>query len=203
MPTRTCSREQELTVRILLINIQTQGGSETTDGVLTIRQEFCGPLINTGLRIKATEHNIHGVPRLNRWFIDHQQRGVAISDMITPMLKKSSAQALRLGGLLYRVRQPGGLIVDPERVQQAMSIVDCLFGETELFHRGDGDLVDQLMDRIRTMGGEVTWERLRAKGLNRWLKENAKTRHFSEAVSNLLANDEGGLVKTKPLTWRR
>ena len=140
----------------------------------------------------------------NRWFIDHQQRGVAISDnVITPMLKKSSAQALRLGGLLYRVRQPGGLIVDPERVQQAMSIVDCLFGETELFHRGDGDLVDQLMDRIRTMGGEVTWERLRAKGLNRWLKENAKTRHFSEAVSNLLANDEGGLVKTKPLTWRR
>ena len=140
----------------------------------------------------------------NRWFIDHQQRGVAIGDnVITPMLKKSSAQALRLGGLLYRVRQPGGLIVDPERVKQAMSIVDCLFGGTELFHRGDGDLVDQLMDRIRTMGGEVTWERLRAKGLNRWLKENAKTRHFSEAVSNLISNDEGGLVKTKPLTWRR
>ena len=104
----------------------------------------------------------------NRWFIDHQQRGVAIGDNeITPMLKKSSAQALRLGGLLYRVRQPGGLIIDPERVQQAMSIVDCLFGKTELLHRGDGDLVDQLMDRIRTMGGEVTWERLRAKGLNR------------------------------------
>jgi len=137
---------------------------------------------------------LQGRLMFNRWFIDHQQRGVAIGDnVITPMLKKSSAQALRLGGL----------IVDPERVQQAMSIVDCLFGETELFHRGDGDLVDQLMDRIRTMGGEVTWERLRAKGLNRWLKENAKTRHFSEAVSNLLANDEGGLVKTKPLTWRR
>ena len=67
MPTQTCSRNQELTVRILLIDIQTQGGSEITDGVLTIRQEFCGPLINTGLRIKATEHNIHGVPRLNRW----------------------------------------------------------------------------------------------------------------------------------------
>ena len=140
----------------------------------------------------------------NRWFIDHQQRGVAIGDnVITPMLKKSSAQALRLGGLLYRVRQPGGLIVDPERVQQAMSIIDCLVAETERFHQGDGDLIDQLMERIRTMGGEVTWERLSAKGLNRWLKENAKTRHFSEAVSNLLANDEGGLVKTKPLTWRR
>ena len=38
---QTCSRNQELTVRILLINIQTQGGSEITDGVLTIRQEFC------------------------------------------------------------------------------------------------------------------------------------------------------------------
>ena len=30
-----------------------------------------------------------------------------------------------------------------------MSIVDCLFAETERFHQGDGDLVDQLMDRIR------------------------------------------------------
>ena len=56
MPTQTCSRKQELTVRILLINIQTQGGAKITDGVLTIRQEFCGPLINTGLRIKATEN---------------------------------------------------------------------------------------------------------------------------------------------------
>ena len=67
MPTQTCSRKQELTVRILLIHIQTQGGAEITDGVLTIRQEFCGPLINTGLRIKPTKNNIHGLPRLNRW----------------------------------------------------------------------------------------------------------------------------------------
>ena len=140
----------------------------------------------------------------NRWFIDHQQRGFAIGDnVITPMLKKSSAQALRLGGLLYRVRQPGGLIVDPERVQQAMSIVDCLFAETERFHQGDGDLIDQLMDRIRGFGGEVTWERLRGKGLNRWLKANARARHFGEAVSNLIANAEGELVNTTPLTWRR
>ena len=67
MPTQTCSRNQELTVRILLINIQTQGGAEITDGVLTIHQEFCGPLINTGLWVKATENNIHGMPRLKRW----------------------------------------------------------------------------------------------------------------------------------------
>ena len=124
-------------------------------------------------------------------------------NVITPMLKKSSAQALRLGGLLYRVRQPGGLIVDPERVQQAMSVVDCVFGETERFHQGDGDLIDQLMDRIRGLGGEVTWELLRAKHLNRWLKANARARHFGEAVSNLIANAEGELVNTTPLTWRR
>ena len=138
----------------------------------------------------------------NRWFVDHQTRAVAIGDnVITPMLKKSSAQALRLGGLLYRVRQPGGLIVEPERIQQAMSIVDCVFAETERFHQGDGDLVDQLMDRIRKLGGEVNWERLRAKGLDRRLKAEARARHFGEAVSNLIANAEGELVKTKPLTW--
>ena len=84
-----------------------------------------------------------------------------------------------------------------------MEVIDCLFAETELFHRGDGDLVGQLMDRIRTIGGEVTWDRLRRKGLNRSLKAKAKARHFSEAVSNLLANAEGELVKTSPLTWRR
>ena len=75
----------------------------------------------------------------NRWFVDHQTRAVAIGDnVITPMLKKSSAQALRLGGLLYKVRQRDGLVIDAERIQQAMSIVDCLFAETERFHQGDG-----------------------------------------------------------------
>ena len=41
MPTQTCSRDQELTVWIPLVNIQTQGGPEITNGVLTIRKEFC------------------------------------------------------------------------------------------------------------------------------------------------------------------
>ena len=75
----------------------------------------------------------------NRWFVDHQTRVVAIGDnVITPMRKESSAKELRLGGLLYRVRQPDGLIIHATRTQQAMSIVDCLFAETERFHQGDG-----------------------------------------------------------------
>ena len=41
MPTQTCSKHQKLTVRILLIDVQTQGGSVITDGVLTIREQFC------------------------------------------------------------------------------------------------------------------------------------------------------------------
>ena len=32
---------KNLTVQILLIDIQTQGGSDITDGTLTIRLEFC------------------------------------------------------------------------------------------------------------------------------------------------------------------
>ena len=59
------------------------------------------------------------------------------------------------------------------------------------------------MDRIRGLGGEVTWEPLRAKGLDRRLKAEARARHFGEAVSNLLAKAEGELVKSTPLTWRR
>ena len=53
------------------------------------------------------------------------------------------------------------------------------------------------------LSGEVKWDRLREKNLDRWLKANARARHFNEAVSNILSNDEGELVKAKPLTWRR
>ena len=83
-----------------------------------------------------------------------------------------------------------------------MSIVDCLLAETERFHQSDGDLIDQLMDHIRGLGGEVTWDRLRKRNLERWLEAKARARHFGEAVSNLLGSDEGELVKAKPLTWR-
>ena len=140
------------------------------------------------------------------WFQAHQSRAQQLegsNPIVSSVLDKSSAQFLRMAGLLHLVRYPGRDRIDATTATLAMEVIDCLFAETELFHRGDGDLVDQLMDRIRTMGGEVTWERLRRHGLNRWLKEHAKARHFSEAVSNLLANAEGELVKTKPPTWRR
>ena len=140
------------------------------------------------------------------WFQAHQSRAQQLegsNPIVSSVLDKSSAQFLRMAGLLHLVRYPGRGRIDATTATLAMEVIDCLFAETELFHRGDGDLVDQLMDRIRKLGGEVTWERLRAKGLNRWLKENAKTRHFSEAVSNLIANAEGELVKTYPVTWRR
>ena len=108
-----------------------------------------------------------------------------------------------MAGLLHLVRHPGRDRIDATTATLAMRVIDCLFAETELFHRGDGTLVDQLMDRIRNMGGEITWDRLRRKGLNRLLKGNGKARHFSEAVSNLLVNAEGELVKTNPPNWRR
>jgi len=41
MHTQTCFRNQKLTVQILLIDIQTQVGSDITYEILTIRQEFC------------------------------------------------------------------------------------------------------------------------------------------------------------------
>ena len=138
------------------------------------------------------------------WFQAHQSRAQQLegsNPIVSSVLDKSSAQFLRLAGLLHLVRYPGRDRIDATTATLAMEVIDCLFAETELFHRGDGDLVDQLMDRIRGFGGDVTWERLRGKGLNRWLKANARARHFGEAVSNLLANAEGELVKTNPLTW--
>ena len=107
---------------------------------------------------------------------------------------------LRESGIARAARDSTKRLVTSRRTHRS---VDCLFAETERFHQGDGDLIDQLMDRIRGFGGDVTWERLRAKGLNRWQKANARARHFGEVVSNLIANAEGELVNTTPLTWRR
>ena len=53
------------------------------------------------------------------------------------------------------------------------------------------------------LSGEVKWDRLRGKNLDRWLKANARARHFGEAVSNFIANAEDEVVNTTPLTWRR
>ena len=88
-------------------------------------------------------------------------------------------------------------------MQLSMEIVDQLFAEAEHFHRGDADLIDQLMDRIRETPGEVTWSLMRAKRLDRFLKANARVEHFKQAVKNLLDNDEGELTKQYPVTWRR
>ena len=84
-----------------------------------------------------------------------------------------------------------------------MQVVDQLFQEAEVFHKGDGDVVDQLMDRIRDTSGPVTWDRLRKTRLDRFLKEHARARHFELAVSNLVTNGEGSLIKQRPLTWQR
>ena len=143
--------------------------------------------------------------KFNQWFIRHQERALLEStpQVVATMLRKSSAHALRIAGIHHVVWWPERKTISLESMQLSMEIVDQLFAEAEHFHRGDADLIDQLMDRIRETPGEVTWSLMRATRLDRFLKANARAHHFEQAVQNLLDNNEGYLTETKPVTWRQ
>lgn len=139
------------------------------------------------------------------WFLDHQRfsQRDSTDPLIGAMHDKSSAQFLKLAGMLHLVRYPGKQEISLDRAELGMEVVDALFAETARLHRGDGDLVDLLMDRIRDTPGPVTWDLMRKTRLDRFLKEHARSRHFQVAVSNLNNNGEGRLISQRPLTWQR
>ena len=146
-----------------------------------------------------------GRAKFNAWFVRHQERALleSTAQVVAAMLRKSSAHALRIAGIHHVAWRPEQEVIELESIELAMQVVDQLFQEAEVFHKGDGDLIDLLMDRMRATGGDVTWGLMWNKRLNQHLKAKARSRHFKVAVSNLVANGEGSIVKPNPLTWRR
>ena len=114
------------------------------------------------------------------------------------------AHALRIAGLLHLIKHPNLREISDETTLIAMAIVDQIISETESFHNEPKfGLIEQLQDRIRALGGEVTWTSLREKNLNRYLKDNCKAAEFNTAVQGLVQMGEGTLDKRNDaLSWR-
>jgi len=90
---------------------------------------------------------------LIEWFNDHQNTALLKSTpaVVTSMLMKTSAHALRLVGILHLVHNlevdplPP---VDPDRMRLAMDIVDCLTTEMRFFYEGADDLQTDVVKRV-------------------------------------------------------
>jgi len=90
------------------------------------------------------------------WWHDYQVQALAPTTppVVGALMGKTSAHALRLAGMLHvvhNVMREGSdreLEVTPERMRQAMDIVDVLVTETRFFHRGTDDLQAECVKRV-------------------------------------------------------
>jgi len=87
------------------------------------------------------------------WFDVHQNTALLKSTppVVTSMLGKTSAHALRLAGILHLVHNLEAdplPPVDANRMQLAMDIVDCLTTEMRFFYEGADDLQTDMVKRV-------------------------------------------------------
>ena len=144
------------------------------------------------------------------WFRNHQATALlpATPPVIRSMLMKTSAQALRLAGVLHiaQVLELGDAA--PEKigyreVETATAIVDQLHQETCLFHdRAESDEL-LLMRHVHALGARpdgCTWQWAKQKGGRKIRPMGAEK--FAEAVDQLVANGYGRRACDQPLTYR-
>ena len=144
------------------------------------------------------------------WFRKHQATALlpATPPVIRSMLMKTSAQALRLAGVLHiaQVLELGDAA--PEKigwreVETATAIVDQLHQETCLFHdRAESDEL-LLMRHVHALGARpdgCTWQWAKQKGGRKIRPMGAEK--FAEAVDQLVANGYGRRACDQPLTYR-
>ena len=113
--------------------------------------------------------------RFHAWFHQHQHRAscAGCPSVISALLGKTSAHALRVAGLLHIVRAVAGEVelsarISAATVDQAMAIVDQLTAETEAFHEHEESETVKLMRHINdvAMGSSkpITHRQAKAKG---------------------------------------
>ena len=76
--------------------------------------------------------------------------------VVSAMLGKASAHALRLAGMLHLVRSIDECVA-AETMELAMAIVDQLIMETKAFHEAPPQEATVLMQHILSLKGDVTW----------------------------------------------
>ncbi len=141
-------------------------------------------------------------PLFNRWWEQHQEEAQAATTngVVSAMLGKTSAHALRLAGMLHLV-QSSDQDVSAETMALAMTIVDQLITETKAFHEAPPQEATVMMQHILSISGDVTWTRCRDRG-NRMIRK-MKASDFAAAVMALVDAGQGTTVEgTSSLVFR-
>ena len=130
----------------------------------------------------------------HRWWERHQQEALAptANAVVSAMLGKTSAHALRLAAMLHMVRSSDELI-SAEVMELAMAVVDQLIMETKAFHEAPPQEATVLMQHILSIKGDVTWSRCRDKG-NRAIR-GMQAADFAAAVKALVDAGQGTVVE--------
>ena len=133
----------------------------------------------------------------HRWWERHQEELLAptTNPVVSAMLGKASAHALRLAGMLHLVRSIDEC-VEAETMELAMAIVDQLITETKAFHEAPAAEATVLMQHILSIKGDVTWSCCRDKD-GRMIRK-MKASDFAAAVEQLVEAGLGTIVREKP-----
>lgn len=135
--------------------------------------------------------------RFHAWFKRHQQRGdlTATPPVISALLGKTSAHAMRMAGILHLLKIVHGSIapdarIDTATVDCAMAIVDQLIRETEAFHEVEDTETTRLMRHINetalATGCALKREEIKAKS-NRPMRAALTAKKFAAIVEQLVA----------------
>lgn len=136
------------------------------------------------------------------WFEQHQRRALspATPGVISAMLGKTSAHALRLAGVMriaWRLHDKSDdTNVGADLMQVAMAVVDQLVAETELFHDAPASAGTLLMQHVHQLSENhgnrpVSWTMAKAKGSRRIRELSADD--YYQAVDQLIVLGYGQL----------
>ena len=134
--------------------------------------------------------------RFHAWFHNHQIRAglSGCPSVISALLGKTSAHAIRLAGILHLLRIASGEAETTDRistatVDQAMAIVDQLTQETEAFHEQESSERTLLLSHIHNLswdtGKPVSRDEARSKG-GREVRRELKASAWSGFIQQLV-----------------
>ena len=151
--------------------------------------------------------------RFHAWFHEHQIRAGlrGCPSVISALLGKTSAHALRIAGMLHLLRVAAGELEPSDRissatVDQAMAIVDQLTQETEAFHEQESSQRALLLTHIHQLswdtGKPVSRVDARSKGGNE-VRNELKAEAWPGIIQQLADLDFGVVEEKRSANGRR
>ena len=150
---------------------------------------------------------------LNRWFHAHQIQAQlpGTASVKAALLGKTSAQALRLAGLLHltsHIRAPELMLkINLSTMELATAIVDQLVEETLLFHQQQPTTATILMERLHSYswnGGDpkpLRWQEAKKKVCTTQSLRDCGAKGFEEVVRQLETSGYGQCTGVSRVTY--